>query len=106
MKPPFANAELSALTFEVVWDGAAPVIVDVLGLPDKRTVWCHAEALAVRIPNRGRAFIRVKNSEGETIIQTGVATALASIEMCSCAACPLKKRVSRAPRSSLESRRD
>jgi hypothetical protein len=50
-----------------------------------------AEALALRIQNRDSAFIRVKNSEGETIVRAGVTTALASIERCSCAACPVKR---------------
>ena len=93
MKPPFASADLSLFTFEVVWHGEAPVIAHVVELPDRRAVWCHAEALALRISNRGSAFIRVKNSEDETIIRTGVATALASIETCSSVACPLKREL-------------
>ena len=96
---------MPVFTFEIVRHGEAPVIADVLRLPDERAIWCRAEAwlsderaiwcraeaLALRIENRDSAFIRVKNSEGATIVQTGVTTALASIEKCSSVACPLKR---------------
>ena len=96
-------------TFEIVLLGEAPVIADVLRLSDERAIWCRAEAwlsderaiwcraeaLALRIQNRDSAFIRVKNSEGETVVRTGVTTALASIEKCSCVACPLKRELER-----------
>lgn len=98
---------MPVFTFEIVRHGEAPVIADVLRLPDERlmwcraeawlsderAIWCRAEALALRIENRDDALIRVKNSEGETVILTGVATALASIEKCSCVACPLKREL-------------
>jgi hypothetical protein len=94
-------------TFEIVWHDEAPVIADVLRLPDEpaiwcraeawladeRAIWCRAEALALRIENGDSAFIRVKNSEGATVVRTGVTTALASIEKCSCVACPLKREL-------------
>ena len=86
---------MPVFTFEIVRHGEAPVIADVLRLPDERAMWCRAEALALRIENRDSAFIRVKNSEGATIVQTGVTTALASIEKCSCVACPLKRELER-----------
>jgi hypothetical protein len=54
-----------------------------------------AVALALRIENRDSAFIRVKNSEGATVVRTGVTTALVSIEKCSCVACPLKRELER-----------
>ena len=94
-------------TFEIVRHGEAPVIADVLRLPDERaicavqklgcpsTIWCRAEALALRIENRVSAFIRVKNSEGATVVRTGVTTALVSIEKCSCVARPLKRELER-----------
>ncbi|MGH6841609.1 MAG: hypothetical protein ACREDV_05880 [Methylocella sp.] len=98
---------MPVFTFEIVRHGEAPVIAGVLRLPDERlmwcraeawlsderAIWCRAEALALRIENRDGALIRVKNSEGETVILTGVATALASIEKCSCVACPLKRKL-------------
>ena len=73
-------------TFEIVRHDEAPVIADVLRLPDERVIWCRAEAwlFASKTRKQGSAFIRMKNSEGATIVQTGVTTALASIEKCSC----------------------
>jgi hypothetical protein len=98
---------MSVFTFEIVWHDGAPVVADVLRLPDEpaiwcraeawlsdeRAIWCRAEALALRIENGDSAFIRVKNSEGATVVRTGVTTALASIEKCSCVACPLKREL-------------
>lgn len=100
---------MPVFTFEIVRDDEAPVIADVLILPDEpamscrteawlsneRAIWCRVEALALRIENRDSAYIRVKNSEGATVVWTGVATARASIEKCSCVACPLKREVKR-----------
>ncbi len=86
---------MSVFTFEIVLPGEAPVIADILRLSNERLIWCHVEALALRIQNRDGAFILVKNSAGETVIRTGVTTALASIEKCSYADCPLKKELER-----------
>ena len=100
---------MPVFTFEIVRDNEVPDIADVLTLPDEpamscrteawlsneRAIWCRVEALALRIENRDSAFIRVKNSEGATVVWTGVATALASIKKCSCGACPLKREVGR-----------
>jgi len=98
---------MSVFTFEIVRDREAPVIADVLTLPDEpamscraeawlsneRAIWCRVEALALRIENRDSAFIRVKNCEGATVVWTGVATAIASIKKCSCVACPVKQEI-------------
>jgi hypothetical protein len=96
---------MPVLTFEILCNNEEPVIADVLTLPDEpamsrraeawlsneRAIWCRAEALALRIGKKGgNAFIRVRNSDGTTVVLAGVATALASIEKCSCVACPLK----------------
>jgi hypothetical protein len=100
---------MSVFTFEIVRHGEAPVIAEVLRLPDERenwcraeawlsderAIWCRAEALALRIENRDSVFIQVNNSEGATVVRTGVTTALASIEKCSCVACPLKRELER-----------
>ena len=86
---------MPVFTFEIVRHGEAPVIADVLRLSDERAIWCHAEAAALRVQNRDSAFIQVKNSEGATVVRTGVTTALASIEKCSCMACPLKTELER-----------
>jgi hypothetical protein len=37
--------------------------------------------------------IRVKDADEEMLLQTGVATAIASIQACEFSACPLKSRV-------------
>jgi hypothetical protein len=86
---------MSAFTFEIVRNGETPVIADVLTLSEERAIWCHVEALALRIENPDGASIRVKNGEGETVIRAGVSTALASIEKCSCTTCSLKKGLER-----------
>lgn len=82
---------MRSFTFEVIRDGRAPEVLDVRNLCDDDSAWCHVEALALRINDDKGAFIRVRNSEGGTIIRTGVATALASIEKCRCADCPVKE---------------
>jgi hypothetical protein len=79
-----------AFTFEIVQQSDASVVAHNLMLSSEQPIWCHVEALALDIQNRGRAFIRVKNSVGETVVRTGVTTALASIEKCSRADCPIK----------------
>jgi hypothetical protein len=69
-------------------------VVQKLGCP--RNEQFGAVQKLWRIENTDGAFIRVKNSEGATVVRTGVTTALVSIEKCSCVACPPQKRV-RAP---------
>ena len=101
---------MSVFTFEIVRHGEAPAIADVLTLPDERAIWCRADAwlsderaiwcraegLALGIENTDSAFIRVKNSEGATVVRTGVTTALVSIEKVFMRGLPPQKRV-RAP---------
>lgn len=82
---------MSVFTFEIVRNGETAAIADVLTLSEERAVWRQVEALALRIKNPDGASIRVKNSDGETVVRTGVRTALASIEKCSFTSCPLKK---------------
>jgi hypothetical protein len=77
-------------TFEIIRRDETPV-VNVLPLSGSLAIWCQVEALALLIEHSDGVHIRVKNPKGETAIRTGVATALASIEKCSCAICPLKK---------------
>ena len=84
-----------AFTFEIIRQGEAPLIADVLTLPDERAIWCQVEALALRIKNGDGATIQVKNHKGETVVRAGVATARASIEKCSCKTCSLKKGLER-----------
>jgi hypothetical protein len=84
---------MPGFTLEIIWQGKSSVLTRVLRLSDERTIWCQVEALALRIQNTSCAFIRVKNSEGETVVRTGVDTAVASIEKCPCLACPLKRKL-------------
>lgn len=84
---------MSEFRFEIIRRNEASAIAHVLSLSDERAVWCQVEALALRIKNRDGAFIRVKNADGDTVVRTGVATAIASIEKCSCVACPLKSEL-------------
>ncbi|SRR5208283_1551211 len=82
---------MSVFTFEIVRNGETAAIADVLTLSEERAVWRQVEALALRINNPDGASIWVKNSNGETVVRSGVRTALASIEKCSFTNCPLKK---------------
>jgi hypothetical protein len=84
---------MSDFRLEIVRRGDASAIAHILRLSDERTLWRQVEALALRIQNTSCAFIRVKNSEGETVVRTGVDTAVASIEKCPCLACPLKREL-------------
>ena len=86
---------MSAFTFEVVRPGKVSVVADVQTLSDDRQIWCHVEALALRLPNSDGAFIRVKNCEGKIIIRAGVATSLASVGRCAHQDCPLKQELNR-----------
>jgi hypothetical protein len=86
---------MSPFTFEIVRQGDRPVIAKVMTLSGDRAIWCQVEALALRVEDGDGASIRVKNSKGEIVIRTGVATALASIEKCSCTSCPLKEGLQR-----------
>src|SRR5271166_282791 len=89
--PKIGRCWMPVFTYEIVRHGEAPAIADVLRLPDERVmwsraeawlsderaIWCRAESLALRIENTDSSFVRVKNSEGATVVRTGVATALA-----------------------------
>jgi hypothetical protein len=84
---------MSVFTFEILRNGEMAAIADVQTLSEERTVWRHVEALAIRIKNPDGASIRVKDSKGETVVRTGVRTALALIEKCPFTNCPLKKGI-------------
>ncbi len=92
-------------TFEIVDDGQVKGPHKVLHLPNERAIWGCVEALALQMLGNNGAFIRVKNSQGETIVRAGVRTALTSIKGCQCLDCALKKELNHAfspPRRSLE----
>ncbi len=84
---------MSVFTFEIVRNGETAVIAAVLTVSEERSLWRQVEALALRIKNPDGASIRVENSKGETVVRTGVRTALASIEKCLFTNCPLKKGI-------------
>jgi hypothetical protein len=84
---------MPAFTFEIVRQGERVEVAKVVTLADDRAIWCHVEAMALRIKNGDGAFIRVKNHKGETVVRTGVAIAIASIATCQHTMCPLKKRL-------------
>lgn len=62
-----------------------------LSLPDYRGAWCQAEALASEHKDSLGSYIVVKDENGGVIIQTGISTALQSIQKCRRANCPLKR---------------
>ncbi len=84
---------MEEFSFEVVRRGEASAVVHVLQLPDGRAIWRRVEALALGVDGGASAFIRVRNSQGATVVRAGVATAIASIEKCSRIDCPLKREL-------------
>jgi hypothetical protein len=80
---------MPVFSFEVAQEGKPPFIVQDQSLDDIAATWCQVEALAVTAKDLPGASIRVRNAEGCTIIFTGVATALATIEKCRRPDCPL-----------------
>ncbi len=78
-------------TFEIARRGEAPVIAEVLSLPNFAAAWCNVERLAFKLKrSNGEAYIRVKDSDGHIVALAGIATALASYEKCDRQNCPLK----------------
>lgn len=82
---------MTAFTFEYSVTGERPIASETIDILHPQEVWCHVEALAVRLGERPGAFIRVRDGKGHAVVRAGVATALASIETCCCKGCPLKK---------------
>ncbi|HEY8163411.1 MAG TPA: hypothetical protein VIF34_14260 [Methylocystis sp.] len=82
--------------FEIIERGKVRPETTVLSTPDERSLWGAVEALALKVAGWQGAFIRVKNSRGETLIRAGVSTALSSIEHCPAKDCPLKKELKHA----------
>jgi hypothetical protein len=81
---------MTAFTFEYSRIGEKPIVSETIDIGHPLEVWCHVEALALRLGERPGAFIRVRDDKGQAVVRTGVATALASIETCGCKGCPLK----------------
>lgn len=82
---------MSAFTFEYSAPGEAPIFCETVDLSSRAALWCHVEALALRLGERPGAFIRVRDEKGQPVVRAGVATAIASIGTCSCDGCELKR---------------
>jgi hypothetical protein len=81
---------MTAFTFEYSERGEAPLFSETVDVAHLSAVWCHVEALAMRLGERPGAFIRVRDDKGQAVVRTGVATALASIATCPCKSCAIK----------------
>jgi hypothetical protein len=81
---------MAAFTFEYSRLGEKPIVSETIDIAHPQEVWCHVEALALKLGERPGAFIRVRDHKGQAVVRAGVATALASIETCCCRGCPLK----------------
>ncbi len=81
---------MTAFTFEYSHAGEKPIVSETIDIAHPQEVWCHVEALALRLGERPGAFIRVRDGKGHAVVRAGVATALASIDTCCCKGCPLK----------------
>jgi hypothetical protein len=82
---------MSSFTFEYSERGEAPLFAETVDLPSRSAIWCHVEAMALRLGERPGAFIRVRDEKGQPVVRTGVATAIASIGACACEGCELKR---------------
>lgn len=80
-------------TYEIFAPEELLISTDVLKWRDgERNIWCAVEDLALRFYEQ-HGQIRVRNSEGEIVVQTGISAALSSIGQCTCASCPLKTQL-------------
>jgi hypothetical protein len=82
---------MSAFTLEYSRRGEAPLLCETIEIPNPAAVWCHVEALALRLGRSSGGFIRVRDARGQAVVRTGVATALESIAQCPCGSCELKE---------------
>ncbi|GLI95477.1 hypothetical protein LMG27198_44690 [Methylocystis echinoides] len=89
------------IRFELLRSDGAPVVYFPASLPLYRRLWCQVEVMALYLQDGPLTRIRVKGADEEMLLQTGVATALASIQACEFSACPLKSRLT-APVESLQ----
>ncbi len=77
-------------TFEIT-PAEGPTVATVESLPNQKAAWCYVEFLATQLKTKTGARIRVRNADGEIIIQAGAPTAVASIAWCHDLSCPLKR---------------
>jgi hypothetical protein len=88
---------MTSFTFEYSLQGETPLVYESLDVDSYAAIWCHVEALALRVGERPGAYIRVRDAAGQSIVRAGVATALASIEQCACGECTLKEAARNGP---------
>jgi hypothetical protein len=81
------------IRFELFRSDGAPGVYFPTSLPLDRRIWCQVEIMALYLQAGPLTRIRVKGADEEMLLQTGVATALASIQACEFSACPLKSRL-------------
>jgi hypothetical protein len=81
------------IRFELLRSDGAPVVYFPASLPVYRRIWCQVEIMALYLQDGPLTRIRVKGADEEMLLQTGVVTALASIQACEFSACPLKSRL-------------
>lgn len=89
------------IRFELLRSDGAPVVYFPASLPLYRRIWCQVEIIALYLQDGPLTRMRVKGADEEMLLQTGVATALASIQACEFSVCPLKARLT-APVESLQ----
>jgi hypothetical protein len=88
---------MTAFTFEYSLHGETPLVYETIDVDADAAIWCHVEAMALRVGERPGAYIRVRDAAGHAVVRTGVATALASIEQCACGHCTLKEAARSGP---------
>jgi hypothetical protein len=81
------------IRFELLRSDGAPVVYFPASLPLYRRIWCQVEIMALYLQDGPLTRIRVKGADEEMLLQTGVATALVSIQACEFSACSLKSRL-------------
>jgi hypothetical protein len=86
---------MTAFTFEYFRRGEAPLLSEKVEISNAAAIWCHVEAMALRVGARSGAFICVRDERGQAVVRAGVATALASIAQCPCGSCELKEAAAR-----------
>lgn len=92
---------MSSIRFELLRSDGAPVVYFPVSLPLYRRVWCQVEIMALYLRRGPLTRIRVRGADEQMILQTGVATALASIQACEFSKCRLKSRLT-APAGNLQ----
>lgn len=81
------------IRFELLRSDGGPVVYFPAASPLYRRIWCQVEIMALYLQHGPLTRIRVRGADEEMLLQTGVATALASIQACEFSECRLKSRL-------------